>query len=224
MGTSFKMSQLLRNKIRHQVRVRRIGPSLLLPIVVWSVLLLPLDHVQSKAIKTFAGPYIAFGHTFDVCPSENLHVLNIRASHFNPFRPFELQVLVGNATFREDMMDNFWSQVHMAVRSNNQWKENAFVFNFPNVGCSAIRDHVPDLYRMLAKQSGASMDKTVPCRLPAGVWPFKNEPVNWSFPNFPIMPYGRYKFRVSARSNSNKDLRSLSACLEVDCEVIPRPS
>ena len=55
----------------------------------------------------------------------------------------------------------------MAQRSNNEWKENALVFNFPNVGCTALREHIPDLFRVAAKLSGAPMDKKMPCVIPA---------------------------------------------------------
>ncbi|XP_034238092.1 uncharacterized protein LOC117643358 [Thrips palmi] len=145
----------------------------------------------------------------------------IRASHFNPARPYDLQTISGNLTFKEDMRDNYWSRVDLAVRSNNQWKENAFVFNFPKLGCTAIREHAPDFFRVVAKYSGAPTDKAIPCVIPAGVYVVKNESVSWTFPNFPVIPYGRYRFRVTSRSSSTS--RTPVLCLEVDCEAIPKP-
>lgn len=38
-------------------------------------------------------------------------------------------------------------KVVLDVRSNNQWKENAFVFSIPGA-CSASREHIPDMFRV----------------------------------------------------------------------------
>lgn len=46
-------------------------------------------------------------------------------------------------------------------RSNNQWKENAFVFNLP-AACSAIREHIPDLFRVMF----GGLSKRGPCHVP----------------------------------------------------------
>lgn len=36
----------------------------------------------------------------------------------------------------------------MDLRSNNQWKQNAFIFNFPDKACHNLRFHIPDLFRV----------------------------------------------------------------------------
>ncbi|XP_034246777.1 uncharacterized protein LOC117648375 [Thrips palmi] len=180
-----------------------------------------VNQARSKSINTFAGPYIAIIHKLDSCPSDGTLQLNTRVSHFNPSRPYDLPIFTGNATLKEDLRDNYWSRADLAVRSNNQWKENAFIFNFPKQGCTAIREQVPDFFRVLAKLSGASTDKGTPCVVPAGVYLLKNEMVNLTFPNFPVIPYARYRFKVTASHSRNFDTPLL--CLAVDCEAIPKP-
>ncbi|XP_034232282.1 uncharacterized protein LOC117640127 isoform X2 [Thrips palmi] len=153
--------------------------------------------------------------TLDCVSGRNIHC------HFNPVRPFDNQILSGNMTFRVDVMDNHWTFVDFAVRSNNQWKENAFIMNFPKTGCSSLRENVPDFFRIIAKYSGASTDKAVPCRVPAGRYIFSNEPVNWTFPHFPVMPYGHYRIRARARPSSTST--RINFCMILDVEAIPKP-
>ncbi|XP_034251882.1 uncharacterized protein LOC117651715 [Thrips palmi] len=192
-------------------------------IMIWTILapLLTFDHVRSKRLNTFAGPFIAYAHAWDLCPSDGSIEMTLRSSHFNPLKPSERQTVSGNVSFKIDYTDQFWSHADLALRSNNQWKENAFLFQFRKMGCSGIRDQIPDFFRVLAKHSGASMDRREPCVLPAGHYILKNEPVNWTFPNFPVMPYGRYRLRI--RSRTARDSPVTRFCILVDCEVIPKP-
>ncbi|XP_034232281.1 uncharacterized protein LOC117640127 isoform X1 [Thrips palmi] len=194
-----------------------------IPAILASALLplLTLDCVSGRNIHWYAGPYLGFVHQFEVCPSVERVVLIFRISHFNPVRPFDNQILSGNMTFRVDVMDNHWTFVDFAVRSNNQWKENAFIMNFPKTGCSSLRENVPDFFRIIAKYSGASTDKAVPCRVPAGRYIFSNEPVNWTFPHFPVMPYGHYRIRARARPSSTST--RINFCMILDVEAIPKP-
>ncbi|XP_034252467.1 uncharacterized protein LOC117651944 isoform X2 [Thrips palmi] len=179
--------------------------------------------VHSKSINNFAGPYIVFGHRYDACQSEGTFLLQGRISHFNPKRPYDLQSFFGNITLKEDFKDDYWASATMAVRSNNQWKENAFVFNFPRKGCSAVREQMPDLYRLIAEVSGAAVaDKAAPCVIPKGNFVIAEpRPVNATFPNIPVLKYGRYRYRATLRRTRTSP--SLLACLELDCEVIPKP-
>ncbi|XP_034238659.1 uncharacterized protein LOC117643713 isoform X2 [Thrips palmi] len=171
-----------------------------------------VHQAGSNTINSFAGPFIAFGHTFEPCPSDGSAMASIRASHFNPVKPFDRQMLTGYMSANFNISDNLL------------WKENAFVFSFPNSGCSALRDQLPDMYRIVAKHTGASMDKKAPCVIPGGYFDLKNESVSWTFPNFPVMPYGRYMFRVTARHMKNRAAAVPCFCLAVDCEVIPKPT
>ncbi|XP_034256781.1 uncharacterized protein LOC117654311 [Thrips palmi] len=148
--------------------------------------------------------------------------MSVRPSHFNPSRPFDRQTLTGYFKPKVNVTNNNWARVDLAVRSNNQWKDNAFVLNFRNSACSTMREHVPDFFRIVAKHSGATTDTKAPCVIPAGHFAFKNESVAWTFPSFPVMPYGRYKFR--ATGGFSKSTAHPSFCVAVDCEVIPKPS
>ncbi|XP_034246208.1 uncharacterized protein LOC117648101 isoform X2 [Thrips palmi] len=187
----------------------------------WLAILLPaLDLVSSKFIPSFAGPYTAFVHTIDACPSDGTFVLQFRPTHFNRARPNERQRVTGNATVKKPVTDNFWSTVNLAVRANNEWKENFFVNKFSRQGCTAIRLHSPELFNLVVKYTGASADKNAPCVIPPGFFVVKDEPISWTFPNFPIMPYGRYRFRGTSRDSETSNITRL--CIDVDCEVIPK--
>lgn len=63
-------------------------------------------------LSLLQGPFIAFAHRFDVCPSDDAIVINLRNSHFNPTKPFERQSIWGNLTFKRDLDDA------MAVRAD----------------------------------------------------------------------------------------------------------
>ncbi|XP_034256765.1 uncharacterized protein LOC117654300 [Thrips palmi] len=190
-----------------------------------AILLAPalLSLVQSKTINSFAGPYIVFSHRYNPCQSQGVFVVHARISHFNPKRPYDLQTATGNITLKEDFKDGYWAAGTMAIRSNNQWKENAFVFNIPRKGCSVIRENIPDLYRLFAEVTGGPVaDRTAPCVLPKGTY-FVPEPraVNVTLANIPILPYGRYWYRGTLSRTRNSP--SALACVEFDCEVIPKP-
>ncbi len=45
-----------------------------------------------------------------------------------------------------------------------------------------------------------------------------NEPINWTFPNVPIMPYGDYRFRL----HSGKPRKKALLCFTAECTVMPK--
>lgn len=47
-----------------------------------------------------------------------------------------------------------------------------------------------------------------------------DEPIDWIFPNVPVMPYGRYQFTISMVDTKAGTLPFM--CLTVDCEIIPK--
>ncbi|XP_034240745.1 uncharacterized protein LOC117644986 [Thrips palmi] len=124
-------------------------------------------------------------------------------------------------TFRRNIEDDFWLYVDLALRNNNEWKENAFMIKFPNVGCTALRDQAPSVFGIIAKSTGAPTDKKERCFIPKGQYDV-NGPVNWTFPNFPIMPYGRYRLHLRTLGDPYKD-PIVRYCAILDCEIIPRP-
>ncbi|XP_034253668.1 uncharacterized protein LOC117652687 [Thrips palmi] len=181
--------------------------------------LLNPDLVCSKTINTFAGPYISYTTRFDPCPSDGTFAINLRPSHFHPARPFERQTVSGNFTILSPFDETYWLRVDMAGRSNNQWKENAFIFNFPRGACSTLRDHLPDFFAMIAQ---GNPTKNVSCPLEAsGTHEVKNEPTSWVFPKFKTMPYGRFKFTLRVGDDTNRAPRF---CTAVDMTNIPRPA
>ncbi|XP_052121249.1 uncharacterized protein LOC127749001 [Frankliniella occidentalis] len=113
-----------------------------------------------KAINTLIGPYIAYGDRFFMCEPNLPSKWYIRASHFNPQKPKELQVLTGNATFAIPYDDGCW-----------------------------------------------------------GVYEANNTPVDWTFPNVPVMPYGHYRLRALFGNKSEM----ANGCWAVHCYVIPKP-
>ncbi|XP_034231402.1 uncharacterized protein LOC117639642 [Thrips palmi] len=165
------------------------------------------------------GPYIAYGVQPICCPSEN-EQFSLRLSHFNPQRPYDPQMISGYLTFKEDFGDGYMTSVAIDKRSNNQWKENFFLMKFSNMGCSAMRNQIPDLYRIFVETTGAPKSKKVPCVIRAGHYIWKNESVNWNFPNVPIVPYGHYRFRLRCAAN---DTGKVHMCVEVDGHAIPKP-
>ncbi|XP_034240133.1 uncharacterized protein LOC117644631 [Thrips palmi] len=158
-------------------------------------------------------------NTYTSCPSDGSAVVHLRASHFRPARPYDLQVITSNLSLTRDVEDNFWLYLDLAVRNNNEWKENAFIVKFANIGCTTIRDQAPGIYGIIAKSTGAPTDKNKRCFIPKGQYDV-NGPVNWTLPNFPIMPYGRYRIHLRARGDPNSPVRY---CAIVDCEAIPKP-
>ncbi|XP_034256769.1 uncharacterized protein LOC117654304 [Thrips palmi] len=195
----------------------------MLPLAAFLLAPVFLSLVQSKTIQSFAGPYIAFSHLYNPCPSQETFLIQAKISHFNPSRPYDLQTVFANMSLKEDFSDGYWASATMAVRSNNQWKENAIVFNFPRKGCSVIREHFPDMYRFFAEATGTPVaDKTAPCVFRKGNYVMTEpRPVNATFPSFPVLPYGRYKYRGTLRRTSTSPVPL--ACLEMDCEIIPKP-
>ncbi|XP_034238660.1 uncharacterized protein LOC117643713 isoform X3 [Thrips palmi] len=65
-----------------------------------------VHQAGSNTINSFAGPFIAFGHTFEPCPSDGSAMASIRASHFNPVKPFDRQMLTGYMSANFNISDN----------------------------------------------------------------------------------------------------------------------
>ncbi|XP_034249876.1 uncharacterized protein LOC117650509 isoform X1 [Thrips palmi] len=168
---------------------------------VWAgTLLLAFNHVQGKYIQSFSGPYIMFLRSMTSCPSDGTVDLHVRVTHFKPSRPFDLQILTANLSLKMDVEDNFWLYGDMAKRANNQWKENALKWKFPNVGCSAIRAQAPGVFSLISKATGASADKNERCFIPKGDFHVTG-PLNLTLPNFPILVYARDRVHVQARQD-----------------------
>ncbi|XP_052124572.1 uncharacterized protein LOC127749637 isoform X2 [Frankliniella occidentalis] len=168
---------------------------------------------HEKAINSFAGPYVAYADRFINCEQQYAWRMYLRATHFNPQKPNELQLLNGNLTATKGFDDNCWAKVYLDIRNNNQWKENAFVFEFKDKACTTLRTNLPGPANIFF---GKGNGERKPCVIPPGVHKADQEPVDWTFPKFPVMPYGHYKFRLNSNANE------IILCLQVECHIIPK--
>ncbi|KAJ1528911.1 hypothetical protein ONE63_007280 [Megalurothrips usitatus] len=101
----------------------------------------------------------------------------------------------------------------MDSRSNYEWKPNALVFNFPNSACSTILEQIPDFARIAF---GGQVFNRKPCVIPAGTYTYTNEPINWTFPKFPVLPYGYWRTRLLVGRNEER-----MACTFTEAYTIP---
>ncbi|XP_052128947.1 uncharacterized protein LOC127750689 [Frankliniella occidentalis] len=181
----------------------------LLTLIFW-------EGIFSKGFNSLIGPYIAYGERFYNCQPNNRPlpwIWNLRATHFNPYKPKELQRVTGNVKGANGTIDDHcWSKVIVDIRSNNQWKENAFVLSFKNNACRYAREYTPGVYKQILKGEDEGA-----CIRPPGVYEVNNTPVDWSFPTVPLIPYGYYRFRVMFGKAEN-----LYGCWVADAKAVPR--
>ncbi|KAJ1523560.1 hypothetical protein ONE63_001408 [Megalurothrips usitatus] len=138
----------------------------------------------------------------------------MRYSHFNPARPSEFQFMTGNVTIGPHGLDDtMWARVVVDSRSNNQWKENAFVFNFIRKACSQFRDNAPGAFAVFFNAT----DKKTACPVMTGTYGVVNAKVQWTYPNVPILPYGDYRVRLTYGKSDQT-----FTCLVSECAVIPK--
>ncbi|XP_052131207.1 uncharacterized protein LOC113209239 isoform X2 [Frankliniella occidentalis] len=165
------------------------------------------------------GPYVTYGERFYTCEPDNRLLpwtLRLRGSHFNPQKPKEAQLITGNVTaVNETFDDSCWIKVILDLRSNNQWKENNFVFSFRRNACHALRSNIPKFYEHIFKKRA---DDKGACILKPGVYAVNNTPIDWSFPNVPIFPYGQYRFRMTFGRGED-----LFACWVAETKCLPKP-
>ncbi|XP_052122110.1 uncharacterized protein LOC127749150 [Frankliniella occidentalis] len=189
--------------------------------ILWALLtFLCHNKIQhGNALNSFAGPYIIVIEERGAyrCDPPNVQLpwgWNVRPSHFNPNRPREKQLLTGNiAGENVSIDDSSWATIVLDSSSNNQWKENALVLPFKAKACTAFKMNMPTLYNLFYKKTET---KGV-CRLKPGVYTVKNNPIDWVFPNLPILPYGRFRLRATVGKAEN-----LHACFSADLKIIPK--
>ncbi|XP_034249696.1 uncharacterized protein LOC117650397 [Thrips palmi] len=169
----------------------------------------------AKSIPGYAGPYIAIVERILSCNDDDPKLrMFLHVSHFNRYNPTEKQRVSGNVTVFETFDDDVWMDIRLGLRSNNEWKKNAFVFKFPNQGCSRFRAFLPSFFSVMYK--GVSMVGA--CSVPAGVYVF-DEPVDWTFPNVPVFPYGHYLATMKGgRGNTN----IIKMCSQFELRIIPK--
>ncbi|XP_052124715.1 uncharacterized protein LOC127749667 [Frankliniella occidentalis] len=191
-------------------------PALLLQLVV--VALTSQLRVNGGVINSFAGPYIVYVERFYHCgpPYDKLPwKWNFHITRFNPKTPKEIQRLNGNITAGNGTYDNAgWAKLNLDIMSNNQWKENNFIFEFKKRGCQNMKDHVPFVYEAFFNKGKES--KNAECKIEPGFYDIKNAAMTWVFPKFPVMPYGHYRARFIAGN------KIPFGCWVAESRVIPR--
>ncbi|KAE8751377.1 hypothetical protein FOCC_FOCC001949 [Frankliniella occidentalis] len=168
----------------------------------------------------FMGPYIAYSESVSQCADdESTHesTLFVALTPFDKSNPFRLQKLYGNVTMKKTTKfnDEYWVRVRLDSWSINGWKENAFIFNFPTSGCSVSRHHMPGVVRIVF---GEDFMKSDPCHLETKNYTIPMQYVNWTFPHFPVMPYGHWRFHLTLGHE-----RVTGTCVNVVCHTIPKP-
>ncbi|XP_052123341.1 uncharacterized protein LOC113205164 isoform X2 [Frankliniella occidentalis] len=163
MQQLLETAKLTRGKSQPCSVCTRQAPAALVSVMAfrWSIILVALiarqADVLGKSFNSFAGPWIGYVDRFYLCEEPN-HPLpwrwHLRGTHFNPQKPTELQLLTGNMTFeKEPLDDSTWIKVLMAVWTNNQWKENSFIFHFKDKGCTAIKENMAGFYEIFFKKT-----------------------------------------------------------------------
>ncbi|XP_052121251.1 uncharacterized protein LOC113216434 [Frankliniella occidentalis] len=186
------------------------------PIIIVTLAFLCQKGIYGKTLNTVIGPYITYAERFYMCEPHNRALpvrWHLRTTHFKPLKPKELQLLTGNLTMTELFDDSFQVKMVLDVRSNNQWKENAFVVPFLRNGCSTTRDNVPNFFKAFSSKR----ETKGACVYKPGVYEFNDTPVEWTFPNVAVMPYGHYRARINVTR-----LEKLYACLVADARIIPK--
>ncbi|XP_034234280.1 uncharacterized protein LOC117641234 [Thrips palmi] len=210
-------SARFRQVIRRPVQTKM---PLILPRADYLIILFVLaSGCAAKSIPAFAGPYVTIVERVLSCDDEAASgklKLYLRASHFNRYNPSERQNVSGNVTVFEPFDDAVWMDIRIDVRANNEWKKNAYVLKFPNQGCSRFRAFLPSFFKVMYK--GVSLVGA--CSVPVGVYVF-DEPVDWSFPNVPVFPYGHYLATMNGGRGNQKIIKM---CSQYELRIIPKSS
>ncbi|XP_034250749.1 uncharacterized protein LOC117651101 [Thrips palmi] len=168
----------------------------------------------AKQYNSFAGPWIAYTEKYFTC-NENYHwTWSLKSTHFNPARPLDLQRLTGWVNATTPMTDQTFVHVTMDLWSNNMWKQNAFVFKFPDHGCSVLVKNIPDFVRQVFNYKPRT-----PCLIPAAYYEVNDKPVEYVFPSVPTMVYGHYRFRLESGYRGSTP----EACFIAEVRVVPKP-
>ncbi|XP_052129051.1 uncharacterized protein LOC113202244 [Frankliniella occidentalis] len=173
--------------------------------------------VVGKNIPSFAGPYMVVLISAYDCP-DNLDYfdsVNMRFSHFNPAAPYQKQRAYGNSTFKTDYDDRRWGSVIADIRSNNQWKLNAFHFNKTKNNCSDCRKDSPQWFRAMYNQDPNAPG---PCLVKKGLYIMNGTAVDhFNAPRIPVLPYGHYRLRAI-----NGIQNRMLGCMMSEIKVIPK--
>ncbi|XP_026289098.1 uncharacterized protein LOC113214058 isoform X1 [Frankliniella occidentalis] len=181
--------------------------------LVATVAVAALHAVGAKQIHNFAGPWDAWLERADMCNANaDDERIQVKFSHYNPNKKFVPQTWSGFANLSREMDDSWWVKAPLAIRSNNQWKENAFVFYFPTKGCSNGRDIAPACLKPFFTKAGT------PCLIKQQVIQFQNTTMPMEFPKLPRLVYGYYRLELSAGPKNKKS----EYCVNAMVHIIPK--
>ncbi|XP_052122304.1 uncharacterized protein LOC113214058 isoform X2 [Frankliniella occidentalis] len=181
--------------------------------LVATVAVAALHAVGAKQIHNFAGPWDAWLERADMCNANaDDERIQVKFSHYNPNKKFVPQTWSGFANLSREMDDSWWVKAPLAIRSNNQWKENAFVFYFPTKGCSNGRDIAPACLKPFFTKAGT------PCLIKQQVIQFRNTTMKLEFPKVPHLVYGHYRLELSAGPKNEKS----EYCVNAIVHIIPK--
>ncbi|XP_052124804.1 uncharacterized protein LOC127749684 [Frankliniella occidentalis] len=108
-----------------------------------------------------------------------------------------------------------FGNLKLDVWTNNQWKENSIIYRIPKAYCSTVRSNFPGLYETFYQASAWSKGL---CTFLKKTYTMDNTPINWTLPNFPLLPYGRYKCTSTVWSPK----KVKEACFVFELIIVPR--
>ncbi|XP_026280914.1 uncharacterized protein LOC113208220 isoform X1 [Frankliniella occidentalis] len=200
---------------------------LLLAIVV---LLTSYCEVEpaTKWINSFAGPWVATLGPLKQCPGgreDDVVRFNLLISQFrHPSVDAQkmVQRLSGNVTVDQQLNNKGASILRAATRSNNQWKENAMVLKFAIGCCQSLMEYFPDFTRNIYKLEPNEYQKGgKPCIIPKGIYYADEEPVNWTIPKVPVLPYGLWRLQFSFDLGTESNPKRIG-CFITEATTHPR--
>ncbi|XP_026280895.1 uncharacterized protein LOC113208204 [Frankliniella occidentalis] len=203
---------------------------LLLAIVVLLTSKLTSHQVEpaTKWINSFAGPWIATLGPINQCPGGRVgdivrfNLLITQFRHPSIDSQKMLQRLTGNVTVDEELTNKGASILRFATRSNNQWKENALVLKFAIGCCRSLMDYFPGFTRNIYHLDPDDYQKGgKPCVIPKDVYYADEEPVNWTIPKVPVLPYGLFRLQFSFDMGTESNPKRIG-CFLTETTIHPR--
>ncbi|XP_052128246.1 uncharacterized protein LOC127750490 isoform X2 [Frankliniella occidentalis] len=98
------------------------------------------------------------------------------------------------------------------IWSNNEWKPNALVLNYPSKACSMMKLNRGEAFAKVFKQ-----DASGGCLIPRGTYYVANQDPRMAL--FPKMPYGKYRCLFT---NGLPWRKGCMACAYVEMDLIPK--
>ncbi|XP_052129193.1 uncharacterized protein LOC127750765 [Frankliniella occidentalis] len=179
-------------------------------------LLLAFACIDGRWMNSNIGPYIPVFLKFRECAiGENGYDGSSRYvitfTRFNPYKRNELQKSSTNYTFSQPLNDSYWQRLVFDLWSNNEWKPNALILNYPSKSCSMMKRNRGKYFANVFKE-----DVSGGCVVPNGSYHILNhDPRMLSFPQ---LPYGRYRVLLT---NGLPWRKGCMLCAYLETDIIP---